>query len=127
MELKEIKSVQLLNDDISAGKLVVDFRVVNPNNYPIKVKKYDIHAYVNDTDLGIVEAVEEITLPKNSDQDYQLTFTPDKAKILGLLPALLLMGSAEVSLKGNVKVGTSFLSKSFPVDIKRRVSAADFR
>lgn len=127
VQIKEIKSVQPLNNDISSGKLIVNLRVANPNNYAIKVKKYNLHAFVDDTDLGQIEVGEKIVLPKNSDQEYKLTFAPDAAKIIGILPSLFLKGRAELALRGSVRIKASILSKKFEVDLKKKVSASDFR
>jgi LEA14-like dessication related protein len=125
--IKEIKSVKAKNNDISTGKIVVNLSVSNPNNYAIKFKKYNIHAFVNNTDLGEVRIEDKIVLSKESEKDYTIVVTPDVAKILGVLPSLYLKGNGEASLKGSVKVKALFLSKTFPVDLKKKISASDLR
>jgi LEA14-like dessication related protein len=125
--IKEIKSVKAYNNDISSGKITVNLSVSNPNNYAIKFKKYDLHAFLNNTDLGEVRIDEKLVLPKRSEKDYTITFAPDVSKIIGVLPSLYLKGSTEASLKGSVRVKALFLSKKFTVDLKKRVSSSDLR
>lgn len=127
IQIKEIRSVEPVNNDFSSGKFILSLRVANPNNYPIKIKKYNLHAFLNNNDLGQVEVGEKIVLRKNSDEDYSLTFSPDVQKIMDVLPTLIFKGSGDVALKGSVKVKALFLSKSFDVDLKKRISAKDFR
>ena len=127
VQIKEIKSVQPLNNNLSSGKMVVNLRVANPNNYSIKVKKYNLHAFVNNTDLGEIKVDEKIVLPKNSEQDYKLTFATDMNKIIGLIPSLFLQGGGEAALKGSVRIKALFLSKKFSVDLKKKVRASDFK
>lgn len=127
VSIKEIKSVELLNNDISSGKLSLSLRVANPNNYPIKIKKYDLHGYLNNQDLGPVLVDEKTVLKRNSEEDYRLTLSPDVEKILEVLPSLVFKGSGEIALKGSVKVKALFLSRKFNINLKKRVSARDFR
>ena len=127
VQIKEIKSVQPFNNNLTSGKMVVNLRVENPNNYAIKVKKYNLHAFVNNTDLGEVKVDEKIVLPRKSDKDYSLTFATDMNKILGILPSLLLQGGGEAALKGSVRVKAFIVSKKFSVDLKKKVRASDFR
>lgn len=127
VQVKEIRSMEPVGNDISSGKLIVNLRVVNPNNYRIKVKKYDLNAFVNNNNLGQIETGKKIVLKRNSDKEYRLTFTPDMNKIINMLPSLVLKGSGVVALKGNVKVKSLFLSRTFPVDLKKKISARDFR
>jgi len=127
VQLKEIKSVALLNNDIASGKIIAVVTIVNPNNYSIRIKKYDLNAYVNNNDMGKVEVEENIEIPGNSEQDYSLTFKPDISKIMGLLPSLFLTGVADASIKGTVRVNAFFISKDFNVDLNKRVSAQDFQ
>ena len=127
VRITEIKSVEPADNNISTGRVVVNLRVVNPNNYAIKVKKYNLHAYLNDADLGEVKVAEKVVLKRNSDENYNLTFAPDAAKILDALPSILFKGRGEVALRGSVKIKAFILSKKFSVDLKKKVSAADFR
>ncbi|HYG37576.1 MAG TPA: LEA type 2 family protein [Cytophagales bacterium] len=127
VQIKEIQSIEPANNDILSGKLIVNLRVANPNNYPIKVKKYDLNAFVNNTNLGRIEAGKKIVLKGNSDRSYQLTFVPDMHQVINILPSLVLKGSGVVALKGNVRIKSLFLSRTFSVDLKKKVSARDFR
>jgi LEA14-like dessication related protein len=125
--IKEIKSVKAKNNDISTGKIVVNLSVSNPNNYAIKFKKYNLHAFLNNTDLGEVKIEDKIVLSKRSEKDYSIVVAPDVAKILGVLPSLYLKGNGEASLKGSVRVKALFLSRKFSVDLKKKISSSDFR
>jgi LEA14-like dessication related protein len=125
--IKEIKSVKAYNNDISTGKISVNLTVSNPNNYAIKFKKYNLHAFLNNTDLGEIKIDDKIVLSKKSEKDYTITFAPDVSKIIGSLPSLYLKGSGEASLKGSVRVKALLLSKRFNVDLKKRVSSSDLR
>lgn len=127
VKLTQIRSVQLANNDLSSGKIVVVVSIQNPNNYAIKIKKYDLHAYANESDLGKVDVEEDIVIPKNSEQDHTITFKPDMAKILSILPSLYFAGSAEAAIRGTVKVKAMMLSKKFKVDLKKKISAADLQ
>lgn len=127
VKLKEIKSVSLQNNDITSGKIVLVVNVVNPNNYDIHVKDYDLNAFVNNNDMGKVLVEETIVLPKNSDKDYTLTVKPDLSKVLGVLPSLYLAGSADAAIRGKVKVKAMMVSKTFDVNLQKKISTSDFR
>jgi LEA14-like dessication related protein len=127
VKLKEIKSIAFQNDDITSGKIVVTVSVVNPNNYDIQVKEYDLNAFVNNNDMGKLVVEENIMFPKNSDQEYTFTVKPDLSKVLSLLPSLYLTGSADAAIRGKVKVKALFISKFFDVNLQKKISANDFQ
>ena len=127
VKIEEIKSVRMKDDNFSSGKIVAILRINNPNNYAIKIKEYNLNASIDEMDMGKILVDEKIIIPSKSNDDYTLTFAPDVAKLLGILPGLLIKGSAEAGIKGNVKVKALIFSKRFNVDLKKKVSTSDFR
>ena len=127
VELKEIKSFGFQNNDISSGKIEVLLRVINPNNYNIKIKNYDLHAFVNNEDMGKIDVDENLVLLKKSDQDYKLTLKPNLGKILAILPSLYIAGSADAAIRGNVTAKASIISKTFDVNLQKKLSVSDFQ
>ncbi len=124
--IDEIKSIGFKDNNMTSGKVQAVLKVNNPNNYSIKVKKYDLTAYINEQNMGKVLVDENIVIPKKTNQDYTLTFSPDLSKILGIIPVFLSKGSADAAIKGKVKVKALIFSKSFDVNLQKKVNASDF-
>lgn len=112
---------------MQSATVEVKLRVSNPNTYKIKVKDYDLEGFVNGNSMGKVKVEgDKLVFPKKSEQDYVINLKPDVSKIISELPGLMLTKSAMIDIKGNVKVKALIFSRSFPINLQRKVTANDF-
>jgi len=72
VEIKEIKSVKLL--ELSQDGLVVEseIRIKNPNRYDIEVVESDFNVKVNQRAIGDAQIISKLSIPGNSSEFHTL-------------------------------------------------------
>ncbi len=123
----EVKSIKALSLTFAEVKIRVELGIENPNNYAITLKQQNMRAYINGNDVGEIFIEERIKLPRKSNQIYSLTLVPNASKIVSALPSVMMIGSAEAALKGNLKIKAGWLSKKIDVDLKKKVTLDDLQ
>lgn len=124
----EIKSIKPISLTFTEVKIRVELGIENPNNYAITLKKQDVRAFINGNDVGEVRIEEELRLPRKSNQVYMLTLVPNAQKVVAALPSVMMKGSAEAALKGNIKVKAGWwITKRIEVDLKKKISMDDLQ
>lgn len=123
----EVKSIKALSLTFAEVKIRVELGIENPNNYAITLKKQEMRAFINGNDIGEIFIEEKIKLPRKSSQIYSLTLVPNASKIVSALPSVMMMGSAEAALKGNIKVKAGWLGKKIKVDLKKKITLDDLQ
>ncbi len=127
VDLKAIESVNFNGVSGGTASVNVVVRINNPNNYKIKIKKYDLHTFLNEKDMGAVNISDKIVFPKKSEQSYSLNISADISQLIGSLPGLLFTNTVLVGLKGELTVGAKIFSKKYPIDLKQTVSTKDIK
>lgn len=98
----------------------VDFKIDNPNTYTIKIKPSKLDVFLNDKKIGIVHLDEKVKLVKKKEGVYttKLVVELENINLMNLITNAL-FGKTSLSFRGQVKAGTSFLTKKFHVDETR--------
>jgi len=128
VEFKQVEDFKL--DKLSlkevTGTLVVG--ISNPNRYKIKIKEYDVNMTFNNIDFHAANPDADIIIPSKSDTlvtvPVNLTVESNllSLKTIQSLTKTLSEKSAELSMKGYLKVKVGLLTKKIPVDEKTVVN-----
>ncbi len=122
VEVGNIKSFNILN--VTKEYITVDLaaKVKNPNNFSFTVSKVNLDVNFNGTKLGKINKVEQILIPKNSNEIQHLVF---KLKLDNLIKGSLLFlpslltNKAKVKITGYIKARKFLLSKKIKVDYNK--------
>ncbi len=100
-------------------------QIKNPNNWGFKIYNSDIKVTVNGLDVGEAKLKKNVRIKRKSESVSTFQVTSDFSK-LGLTDLSKLMSlagskSANVSVKGQLKVGKWYYKKSFPVDLTQKI------
>ena len=63
--LETIESVNFKGISQGTASVNVVVRIKNPNNYKIKIKKYDLHTFLDEKDMGPVNISDTSSFPKS--------------------------------------------------------------
>jgi LEA14-like dessication related protein len=128
---KDVEVVKV--DNIKLGKVksdIVSFNanihIKNPNNYKIKVSKYDLDIKVNKQSFKMVEPEADILIPKRYDGNISVPLTMKSKDILSFrtittLYKLFTSKKIELGAKGSVSIKFLFFSKKIKVDEKKTI------
>jgi len=126
IELGDVKNVKLnKSKDGSGANILVGIEVKNPNNYKIKIKKIEADLLVNGKKVGKIALNKKVVLPKKSDQVQDFAVNTQLSNLLSAVPALLFGGDVNLQLKGYIKGKIFILSKKFPMEAEKQISAKD--
>lgn len=126
VEVKSFESVNLIERTNNHVKMQVVLRIDNPNNYKIKLKKYDLEALINNRSMGKLGLRDKVVIPKRCEGSYTFNLDADITPLMAALPMIMLTRSATVALKGTVTAKVFLVRRKINIDVKERVSAKDF-
>ena len=126
LEYKSIESIKVNEFSGSNAQVELGAKVYNPNNYKIKIMKFEAESFVNHMPIGKIDLEKKVTLPKNSETTQQYIFNADLSQVLGSLPSLLFGGEVTLHMKGYVKGKVFIFTKKFPIEVEKKVSVSDF-
>ena len=101
-------------------------KIKNPNNIGVKVFPSSFDATVNGMNVGKIKLTKRVKIKANSDEspvfhvksDFSKLNVADIANVIGLVASK----RADVSLKGNVRVGKWYYKRKFPIDLKKSIN-----
>ncbi len=123
--ISDYKIASLKDDKI---QLNVALDVKNPNPYKIKIKKTSLDLFVNGSQVGEADMLNQIILKKKSSDSHQIALITDKSVLSKALISSIgaLMGKKiDVGIKGKVKAKALGIGKKFDVDFSKKVGLAD--
>ena len=128
IEIKDIKSLKLGKTNTKEINLSASIDVNNPNNYKIKIIKYDFDIKINGQEFKLYKDNVGINIPKkfNGNIPVSIKLTKKGQGILSI-KSLILIGkivknrSINIEVKGYVKAGMFIVSKKIPVNKKRTI------
>lgn len=99
--------------------------IKNPNKVGFYIYPSEFNVAFSGIKLGKARLKEKVFIPKNSEQTYPFTIAGDfkditLGDIMKVLEAFSRTGELEV--KGNLNVGKFLVKKSFPVELKEKIS-----
>jgi LEA14-like dessication related protein len=125
-ELVRVENFKVKSFNTKGATVEVKARIKNPNKFGFKVKGSDLHLYMGANEMGDVKLKDKVKIKRNTEQSYTFVLESDLAKVLGngLLGAasMLMQGSVNVKVKGDIKAGTWFVTKRIPVNIDEKIS-----
>lgn len=128
---KDVEIVKVEN--IKLGKIKTDFvsfnaniHIKNPNNYKIKVSKYDLDIKVNNQNFKMLEPDANILIPKKYDGNISVPLTMKSKEVLSFrtittLYKLFTSKKIELEAKGNVSLKFLFFSKKIKVSESKTI------
>ena len=123
MRIEQTRVAKLDKDGIVAE---IDVRINNPNKTAFKVYKSTVEMSMNDVLIGKAHLKKKVTIKANTEGVYTFTVQSDLKNLasggglFGLL-SYVMTNKADISLKGDVKVGKFFYRKAFPIDKRQHV------
>ncbi|MEM9023650.1 MAG: LEA type 2 family protein [Bacteroidota bacterium] len=121
-----VQDVKVKNFSKAGIEVEVAIPVTNPNRYKISIVDSDLNINLNGKDMGKARFPNKITVPAKSDGVQRFTIEADYDQSMkgGLGSLLSLLGNKDMQLHltGDIKAKAGLLRKSFPVDIKERIT-----
>lgn len=100
-------------------------KIKNPNGFGFRIYKSEMNLSVNGMDLGTAKLKKGVKIRRKSESvsTFQVVSDFSKLNFSELTKLATLSGgkSANVTLKGELKVGNLFYKKRFPVDLTQRI------
>jgi LEA14-like dessication related protein len=125
LTVSKIENVKLNNFSKNSAAVEVTMVVKNPNRLRLKVVDNHLDLYLNSAEMGRVKIKDRIVIPKKSEKAYTFIIETEFSKLaLNSIPSLLSMfqtKQVELKLKGDVKVRSWGISKTFPIEIIEKV------
>lgn len=122
-KIEQMRIAKLDKDGINAE---IDVRINNPNKIGFTIFRSKVDVKMNDVSVGKAHLKKKIRVKADADETYTFVISGKFNDIMangGVLNVLssLMSKSANVGLKGNVRVGKFFPVKKFPIDNKQRI------
>jgi LEA14-like dessication related protein len=119
-----VKEIKLSDINAKSLKISGEVKVLNPNPYPIKVKRINADVFINNKKTGKAKLLERINIPSNSHGFIQAEIeTEIEGGSLNLLPLVLqsaISGKTDIRLVGDMKAGTYIYGKKIPFDFTEK-------
>jgi LEA14-like dessication related protein len=119
VEVGNIKSFNIVNIDKEYVTIDLTAPINNPNNFSFTISKVNLDLTFNNVNLGKIDEVERLKIPKNSNEVQHLIFKLKLEQIMKgsmlFIPALL-TNKAKIKVKGYVKASKFPFGKKIDVD-----------
>ena len=109
-------------------KFTVGAKILNPNNYTIKIKPSDLDVYIEDDFMGVIHLDKTLKLKKKQELfvDAPFTATLNDGALFKLLK-FVTKGKLQLTFKGKVKGGVFIFSKKFDVNETTTIDGSNLR
>jgi LEA14-like dessication related protein len=124
----EFSGVDLGEVGANEVSFTVNAQVENPNWYALKVKKSNVEVLIENKKMGTVFLDNNIKFKRKSDIEHSIPLraTLEKGALLQLMQYSM-KDEIQLNIKGKVRAGIFFFSKTFPVDYKRSISGEELQ
>ena len=124
--VSKIEKSKIIKMDKSGIEIEITVHIKNPNSMGFNIYKAEFDVSVNGMAVGKGGINKKMRIKKNSDDAHTFTVSSDFSKLsitdLPKLMALSKAKSADIGLKGFIKVGKVFYKKTFDVDKTEKVN-----
>lgn len=106
----------------------VGAKILNSNNYTIKIKPSDLNVYIEDDFMGVIHLDKTLKLKKKQELFIEAPFTAtlaDGAMFKAIKFAM--RGKLRLTLKGKVKAGVFILTKKFDIEEKTTIDGSSLK
>ncbi len=122
VEVGSIQSFRVLEINKEFIEVDITAPVKNPNNFSFKISDVDLNITFNDIDLGKINKIKSIHIPKKSENVQHFVFKIKLEQVtaggLLLIPSLL-SNKAKIKAKGYIKTSKFPFSKKIKVDYNK--------
>ncbi len=119
VEVGNIQSFNILEINKEYIEVDITAPIKNPNNFSFRISDVDLNITVNDINLGNINKINPIHIPKQSESVQHLIFKIKLEQIakggLLLIPSLL-SNKAKIKVKGHIKTSKFLFSKKIKID-----------
>ena len=124
----EFSGVDIGEIGADEATFMVKAQVENPNWYALKVKKSQVDVLIENKKMGTIYLDNKIKFKRKSDGEHSIPLRAslEKGALLQLMQYSM-EDKLQLNIKGKVKAGILFISKTFPVDYKRSISGTDLQ
>lgn len=125
IEIGEVQSVRITHVKDRELGLEIDLPVKNPNKVNIHLLSMDVSVLLNETRVGDISLNEKVNIPKMSEK---IITVPVDIKMNGIMSNLVTLlaavsdGSVRLHLEGEMKAGTFWSTRKFPVEFQKTVN-----
>lgn len=129
IDVKDVKNVRLGKTSKKEVVIHAEIEIKNPNSYSIKIKKYDLDIKINGREFLLAEKKAGIKIPKKYSGFIPVSFSLKKRgkgvfsfDTLLLFAEMMKSRSVDIEASGYVKAGVFLISKTIPVNEKRKIN-----
>jgi len=126
VEIANIEKIKL--GKIKSNYISLDTRILinNPNNYKIKIKKYNLDVVVNKQNFKMVEADANIIIPKKYNGTISVPITMKSKDLLNFrtittMYKLFTSKKVDVETHGTISIKFLFFSKKIKINEKKTI------
>ena len=109
-------------------KFNVGAKILNPNNYTIKIKPSDLDVYIEDDFMGVIRLDKTLKLKRKQELFVDAPFTAilaDGAMFKAIKFAM--RSKLQVTLKGKIKAGVFIFNKKVDIEEKTTINGSSLR
>src|SRR5688572_2663491 len=115
--------INKINTEGIDGDVLLTLKNPNPLGFSIYKSEFDVN--YSGVHLGKAKLVKRVRIKANAEETYAFNLKSD-LKNTNILDIMKLLSGATfkntIEVKGNLRAGKFFLKKSFPVDLKEKIS-----
>lgn len=127
--VSKISGAKIIRLNQKGIELEIGVKIKNPNAYGFTIYPSELSVKLNNTDLGVASIKGKTKIKARSEEEHKLIVHSEFSSLFsgGLLSliALVQKKSLDVALKGDIKTGTFFYRKTFPVNLKENISLSE--
>ncbi len=124
IEVGEVKEFTLKGFEDNALAIAITVPIENPTMHKIAITDIDFRVYMNNQYLGRVNSVEQIILPSNSSDKYNIDLKVRVANFFGAALTLMNLKSGQVinfRLEGTIDARSMLIKKTIEISEERKV------
>lgn len=124
--ISKIAGAKVISVSQKGIELELSVKIKNPNSFGFTIYPSDFSIKINNSDVGKAQLKDKVRVKSHSEEEHKLIVKSEFSDLfsggLSSLMVLIQKKSLDVSLKGELKAGTLFYKKTFPVDLKENIS-----
>ncbi len=125
ISVSRVESARITKFDMQGIEMEIGIRIKNPNSFGFSVFRSELDVTLNNSPLGKAVIKKKVKIKANSEDLHTFVVSSDFASLLGggyqAIVAAQQRSSVNIGVKGNIRAGTWFYKKDFPVESKQNV------
>ena len=125
VSVSRVESAKVTKMDAKGIEMEIGIRIKNPNTFGFSIFRSELDVTLNNSPLGKAVIKKKVKIKANSEDLHTFVVASDFSSLLsGGYQAILAIqqkSSVNIGVKGNIRAGTWFYKKDFPVESKQNV------